>query len=107
MNMRWWICCMVCMWVGEAFGSVELSFPLEGYWKMGRYMPVKVEAKDAGEFVEVGGEGGVTARAMTSGGRLSAVGPGWVMGERRGSGNRPMGHGGPEERLEGCATIDV
>src|SRR5215212_35497 len=97
--MRGWLACIVCMFALEARGAVELSFPLEGYWRPGRYMPVRVEARDAGEYLEIAGAGVVPARVMTSGGRFHGVVPVLVMSEPRGLVQRAMRQVGASERL--------
>src|ERR1043165_7208872 len=53
----------------QAMAGVEISLPLGGYWRPGRYMPVRVVAREAENSVEIGGGGVVPGRLTLREGR--------------------------------------
>jgi hypothetical protein len=101
------IFCIICILAMEARGAVELSFPLEGYWRPGRYMPVRVSAREAGTSVEIAGEGIVTTKLKLTDGRADVVVPVLVMSAPRGFSGKSFRQVGQQERLVGFTTIDI
>jgi hypothetical protein len=99
--------CILMLLPAQAMAAVEVSLPLGGYWRPGRYMPVRVMAREEGTAIEIGGEGVVPVRLMLRDGRFDGVVPVLVMGEPRGIGDRPMRLVGPEQRVVGFTTIDI
>jgi len=92
---------------GRAMAAVEVSLPLGGYWRPGKYMPVRVMAREAGNSLEIGGDGVVPVRLMLREGRFDGVVPLLVISEPREIGDRPMRQVRPEQRLVGFTTIDI
>jgi hypothetical protein len=91
----------------QAMAAVELNLPLAGYWRPGRYMPVRVSAKEAGPSIEIGSEGVIPVRLPLRNERFDGVVPLLVMSEPRGIGDRPMRQLRAEQRLVGFTTIDL
>src|SRR2546429_286735 len=83
------------------------GLPLGGYWRPGKYMPVRVMAREAGNSLEIGGDGVVPVRLRLREGRFDGVVPLLVISEPRGIGDRPMRQVRPEQRLVGFTTIDI
>src|SRR5947208_2880831 len=92
---------------GRASAAVEVTVPLGGYWRPGKYMPVRVMAREAGNSLEIGGDGVVPVRLRLREGRFDGVVPLLVISEPRGIGDRPMRQVRPEQRLVGFTTIDI
>lgn len=91
----------------QAMAAVDLTLPLNGYWRTGKYMPVRVSGKDAGPSIDIGGEGVIAVRLPLRDGRLDGVVPLLTMSEPRGVIDRPMRQLSPDQRLVGFTTIDL
>ncbi len=99
--------CLLMLLPAQAMAAVEVTLPLAGYWRPGRYVPVRVTAREAGTVVEFGGEGVVRTRLTLGDGRADVIVPLLVMSEPRGFGGRASRQLGPEQRLVGFTTIDI
>ncbi|HEV8604734.1 MAG TPA: hypothetical protein VGQ99_05180 [Tepidisphaeraceae bacterium] len=99
--------CILMLLPARAMAAVEVTLPLAGYWRPGRYVPVRVEAREAGTVVEIGGEGVVRTRLPLADGRADVIVPLLVMSEPGGIGGRAWRQLGPEQRLVGFTTIDI
>src|SRR3954465_1402556 len=86
--------------------AVEMSMPLGGYWRPGRYMPLRVTARDAGISVEIGGEGVIAVRVSLRDGRFDGIVPVLALSDPR-IHNQPTRQLRPEQRLVGFTTIDI
>lgn len=97
-----------------------MTLPLEGYYRPGRYMPVRVEVRGAAEgaILRLDGEGMVPTELMTLGGRLDCVVPllpmengasalRWSLGEEGGLVDAALRAIEPGEQLVGfTAAVD-
>ncbi len=97
-----------------AVAQVQVTLPLEGYWRPGRYMPVRVAGQ--GVTVEVGGDGVVPSRVALTGVEITI--PLLMMSDARsitwsaGAGqsgvvDKPLRQLNHEQRLVGFTTIDL
>ena len=105
--MRRLILCIVMLVATPAMAAVEVTLPLGGYWRPGRYMPARVTARAAGSSIDIGAEGVIAVRVPLRDGRFDDVVPLLVMSEPRGIGDKPMRQLRPEQRLVGFTTIDL
>ena len=68
--MRRLILCIVMLVTTPAMAAVEVTLPLAGYWRPGRYMPARVIAREAGSSLDIGGEGVIAVRVLLRDGRF-------------------------------------
>jgi hypothetical protein len=87
--------------------AVEVTLPLNGYWRPGKYTPVRVAAREAGPSVEINGEGFIPVRLPLRDGRFDGVIPLLIMSEPQGITGPPMRQLNPEQRIIGFTTIDI
>jgi hypothetical protein len=89
-----------------------VTLPLQGYWRPGRYMPVRVQGEMAAGVIEIGGDGAVTSRLPASGGVVDAIVPVLMMSEGAiqwsgGVVDRPLRQLNADQRLVGFTTLDL
>jgi hypothetical protein len=118
---------VIILWAIPARGGVEVSFPLQGSYRPGRYMPVRIRATfenaGAGATMELGADGAMNTRLMLVAGRAEGMVP-LLPGETLrqvhwqfkpgGSGQKQSGlieqafrALGPEQALVGFTSIDM
>jgi hypothetical protein len=103
---------MVILIASPVMASVQVTLPLQGYWRPGRYMPVRVQGEMEAGVIEIGGEGAVASRLPLNGGRVDAILPVLVMSEgaiqwSEGVVNRPLRQLTADQRLVGFTTMDL
>ena len=91
----------------QAMAAVDLTLPLNGYWRAGKYMPLRVSVRDAGSTIDIGGDGVIAVRLPLRDGRFEGIVPMLTMSEPRGVVDRPMRQLSPDQRLVGFTTIDL
>jgi hypothetical protein len=87
--------------------AVEVTLPLNGYWRPGKYIPLRVSARDAGPSIDITGDGIIPVRLPLRDGRFDGTIPLLVMSEPRGIGERPMRQLTAEQHIVGFTTIDL
>jgi len=103
-----------------AAGPIELSLPLDGHYRPGKYIPVKFRADFAASssgYVELGAQGAVPTRIFLSEGEGQGIAPLLLIGSNRqitwrasrdsGRLDGPLKGVGEGQRLVGFTTVDL
>ena len=104
---------------GQASADVQISLPLQGYYRPGRYLPLRVQVKnESGRMLLIGGDGTVPTRMSLRDGAAQGVAPllalsssldqvTWRTDSSSGAAEQAMHALGADQMLVGVAAGDA